>query len=835
INSGLGTQIYNYGLWNAQSDNSFLGGAYGDVTAFDNFGTFQKSGNTGTTTLDGSILFTNAGTLDAQSGTLSLNTYDLTGGALNSGINSLTSFGIISLAGSATLTGTVSANLNNNYVPSVSDSFPVLNFSSSSGGFTNFSSPLGVIWQTNYAATSFILTYAGQIVWATPTNITYGTPLGANQLAASTTPTVAGTFTYNPVSGTLLDSGAGQWLTTAFSPSDPTYAPASFQVPITVLKAPLGIAADAETKNYGKNFIFTGTEFVATGLVNGDTVTNVSFASTGAISNAPVSGSPYEITPYNAEGDAGLTNYIIRYTNTVLTVNRAPLGITADSFAKPYGSNVIFTGTEFFATLSNNETIGRVAPTSAGAISNAPVSGSPYSIFPGSPSGGTFSTGNYAITYTNGLLTVNRADLTVTANPASRQYGVANPAFNATYSGFVNNETAGVVSGMPGFSTPATLTSGIGSYSLTPSLGALTAANYTFAAYDNGALTITTAPLMLSSGITANNKVYDRTTAASLSSNNVVLATLYNGDAISLNTNGYIANFTSSNVANGIAVTVSGLTLGGARSTNYTLTQPSLTANITAAPVTITSGLTANSKIYNRTTVATLSSNNVVLSGVIGSDTVTLNTNGYVANFATSNAANGIAVSVSDLTLSGASAPNYALAQPGSLTASITEAPVTITSGITANNKVYDRTTAATLSSNNVVLSGVINGDTAILNTNAYTATFASTGLGSDIAVTVSGLTLSGSSASDYSLTEPTGLAADITAPEAQISPSLANIIVSWPTNATVFILNQTASLVPPISWSPVTNSVTVNGANNTVTISSESAKNQYFELIAAP
>ena len=90
-------------------------------------------------------------------------------------------------------------------------------------------------------------------------------------------------------------------------------------------------------------------------------------------------------------------------------------------------------------------------------------------------------------------------------------------------------------------------------------------------------------------------------------------------------------------MANGIGVTVSGLTLSGTAATNYTLTQPAgLTANITAVGVTITSGMTANNKPYDGTTTATISSNNVVLSGVLAGDAanVRLNTNGYVANFA---------------------------------------------------------------------------------------------------------------------------------------------------------------------------------------------------------
>ena len=78
-----GTVIWNYGLWNAPSDNTFYGSGFLGGTAFNNFGTFL---NTGTNTLDANVLFTNTGTLIAQSGTLSLNTCDLTGGTLDFGI-----------------------------------------------------------------------------------------------------------------------------------------------------------------------------------------------------------------------------------------------------------------------------------------------------------------------------------------------------------------------------------------------------------------------------------------------------------------------------------------------------------------------------------------------------------------------------------------------------------------------------------------------------------------------------------------------------------------------------------------------------------------------------
>ena len=148
----------------------------------------------------------------------------------------------------------------------------------------------------------------------------------------------------------------------------------------------------------------------------------------------------------------------------------------------------------------------------------------------------------------------------------------------------------------------------------------------------------------------------------------------------------------------------------GVGSTNYTLTQPGgLAANIGVAGVTVSSGIVANGKQYDGTTAATISSNNVVLNGIapVDAGNVKLSTNGYAANFASAGVGTGIGVTVSGLTLVGVGSTNYTLTQPGGLAANIGTAGVSISSGIVANNKQYDGTTAATISSNNVVLSGV--------------------------------------------------------------------------------------------------------------------------------
>ena len=81
----------------------------------------------------------------------------------------------------------------------------------------------------------------------------------------------------------------------------------------------------------------------------------------------------------------------------------------------------------------------------------------------------------------------------------------------------------------------------------------------------------------------------------SLNTNGYALNTVISGDVVTLVTNGSTATFASANVANGIGVTVSDLSLGGAQAGNYTLTQPAgLTGNITPAGSSVALGASAN-------------------------------------------------------------------------------------------------------------------------------------------------------------------------------------------------------------------------------------------------
>ena len=185
---------------------------------------------------------------------------------------------------------------------------------------------------------------------------------------------------------------------------------------------------------------------------------------------------------------------------------------------------------------------------------------------------------------------------------------------------------------------------------------------------------------------------------ATLTSNNVVLAGVLAGDAgnVVLVTNGYVANFNNGSAGNGKPVTVSGLSLGGSASGNYRLTQPTgLSANITALGVTISSGLSANNKAYDGTTTCDDDEQQRGAGGGAGrgcGQRGAGDTNGYVANFNNGSAGNGKPVTVSGLSLGGSASGNYLLTQPTGLSANITALGVTVSSGLSANNKAYDGT-----------------------------------------------------------------------------------------------------------------------------------------------
>jgi hypothetical protein len=166
-------------------------------------------------------------------------------------------------------------------------------------------------------------------------------------------------------------------------------------------------------------------------------------------------------------------------STTVVTITKANPTITwATPAAITYGSPL--SGTQLNATASVPGTF--VYSPVAGTVLSAGTQTLSVTFTP-------TDTTHYNSVGSSVSLVVNKALLTVTANNASRAYGAANPAFTASYSGFVNGDTQSVLSGSPSLTTTATASSPVGSYMITAAAGTLSAGNYSFM-YVNGTLTI---------------------------------------------------------------------------------------------------------------------------------------------------------------------------------------------------------------------------------------------------------------------------------------------------------------------------------------------------------
>ena len=169
------------------------------------------------------------------------------------------------------------------------------------------------------------------------------------------------------------------------------------------------------------------------------------------------------------------------------------------------------------------------------------------------------------------------------------------------------------------------------------------------------------------------------------------------------------------------------------------------------------------SKTYDGTLTATLAPDNFLLSGFVNGDSasVTKTTGSYAGKNIGSNILVSTSLAGSDFSPAGYTyLSNYTLPTSASGNiGTITAAGLTVT-GAAAQNKVYDATAAATIAGAN--LSGVLLTDSVTLG-NAASGTFANKNVGTSKAVTTA-MTISGGDAGNYTLTQPLGLAANITA-----------------------------------------------------------------------
>ena len=346
----------------------------------------------------------------------------------------------------------------------------------------------------------------------------------------------------------------------------------------------------AEDKVYDSSDVaeLDADEFALVGIEGDDVVTATSSLATGVFNNANIGvEKPVIISGLALEGDdAG--NYSLTQPTATASITQKPLSVTAPQVSKEYDGNTTATGTVTYGALAGDDVIDDWAALTF----NNKNAGSSKTV---TPSGVTIDndagedvTANYNITYVaNNLSTITQKALTVTAPEVSKVYDGGTTATGTSV--VVGLVTGDVVS------APATLIfddadMGIGDETVTPSamvvrdgLGAEMTANYLITYVDNTTSTISPKTLTVS-GITANNKVYDGATDATLTGT-AALVGIVSPDTVSL-AGVPAAVFNNANAANGKTVTVSGYTLSNNEDGNYSLTQPTLSANITKfAPV----------------------------------------------------------------------------------------------------------------------------------------------------------------------------------------------------------------------------------------------------------
>jgi hypothetical protein len=318
------------------------------------------------------------------------------------------------------------------------------------------------------------VTFTATVAPVTPTSAP--APTGTVTFTDGVTTLGTATVTTNSAGFTASSLTAGSHNITATYGGDAFYAGSSSSVFVqTVNQATPVITWNTPAPiTYGT--ALGGTQLNATANVAG---TFAYSPPAGTILNAGAQTLSVTFTPDDAVDFTGTS------TTVSLTVNTAPLTVTAADASRQYGQpNPSFTGT--ITGIQNGDNITATYTTSATAAS--PV--------------GTYATvpalvdpdnrlGNYSVTTNNGTLTITAAPLTVTAADASRQYGQSNPSFTGTITGIQNGDNITAT-----YATSATAASPVGTYATVPTLvdPDNRLSNYSVTT-NNGTLTITTAPL----------------------------------------------------------------------------------------------------------------------------------------------------------------------------------------------------------------------------------------------------------------------------------------------------------------------------------------------------
>lgn len=432
-------------------------------------------------------------------------------------------------------------------------------------------------------------------------------------------------------------------------------------------------------------------------------------------------------------------NHLIYSTQPALTVsaNNASRVYGDANPAFTFNTSGLVTDDGFTDTLANAGISGTPSLTTT-AVPNSPVTGSPYAIT--AAPGTLASSAGYGFSFVNGQLTVTPRPVTVTANAGQNKvYGNADPALTYTNSSLGGGDPlAGALARAAG--------ENVGAYAINQgSVTNVTNPNYNIS-FAGNSFNITQRPITVSAA--SDTKVYDGGIAS------VAVPTVTAGSLAFSDAGAFTQTFDSKNAGSGKTLSASGVVNDGNGGNNYAVTFiTNNTGVITPAAISGVTGITANNKVYDATSAATLNTGAAGFTGMIGSDVLTAA--GATGAFTDKNAGTGKTVNIGGITLGGADAGNYTLTNnTATATANITPATLNVTYG--GVNKVYDGTTVATVTTSDNRFAGDVLG----INRNAN---FSDANAGVGKTVNVSGVSLSGADAGNYVVAASGATIADIT------------------------------------------------------------------------
>ncbi|WP_145651033.1 YDG domain-containing protein, partial [Rhizobium sp. ERR 942] len=520
------------------------------------------------------------------------------------------------------------------------------------------------------------------------------------------------------------------------------------------ISAITGITADNKTYDGTTNVALNTAGAGFTGMVAGDALTVATSSGAFADKNAGT-GKVVNISGLTL-GGADVGNYTLASDTATTTADIAKAtisaitGITANN--KTYNGNttaVLNTSGAGFTGMIAGDSLTVSGGTGAFADKNV---GTGKTVSISSLLLGGTDAGNYTLTSNTATATANITKATISditgITAINRTYdGTTNAALNtsgAGFTGMIAGDNLTVSSGTGAFADKNVGTGKTVSIS-SLSLGGTDAGNYTLASNTATATAdITKATISAITGITAGNKTYDGTTNVALNTAGAVFNGMIAGDSLTVGT--ALGAFSNASAGTGKTVGISGLMLGGVDAQNYRLDTNTATtlADIGQRVVNL-----SGSRTYNGST--DLDASIFTLSNLVGGETLTLSGTGTMSD---KNAGSGKGVTLASLALgdgtNGGLASNYTLAG-GTDTVDIARAMISSIGGITANGKMYDGTTDATLNTAGAVFNGMVSGDTLSLG-NGFSGAFSDKNAGTGKTVTISGLSLAGADAGNYTL-----------------------------------------------------------------------------------